>query len=147
MQILDNVSHTVRDDLLVTMKKGSKVSIAAACFSIYAYQELKKELENVEELRFIFTSPTFVTEKTSKERREFYVPRLSRERSLYGTEFEVKLRNELTQKAIAKECADWIRRKATFRSNVTQEQMMGFMSVDESSYMPINGFTTVDLGC
>lgn len=147
MQILDNVSHTVRDDLLVTMKKGSKVSIAAACFSIYAYQELKKELENVEELRFIFTSPTFVTEKTSKERREFYIPRLSRERSLYGTEFEVKLRNELTQKAIAKECADWIRRKATFRSNVTQEQMMGFMSVDESSYMPINGFTTVDLGC
>lgn len=147
MQILDNVSHTVRDDLLVTMKKGSKVSIAAACFSIYAYQELKKELENVEELRFIFTSPTFVTEKTSKERREFYIPRLSRERSLYGTEFEVKLRNELTQKAIAKECADWIHRKATFRSNVTQEQMMGFMSVDESSYMPINGFTTVDLGC
>ena len=147
MQILDNVSHTVRDDLLVTMKKGSKVSIAAACFSIYAYQELKKELENVEELRFIFTSPTFVTEKTSKERREFYIPRLSRERSLYGTVFEVKLRNELTQKAIAKECADWIRRKATFRSNVTQEQMMGFMSVDESSYMPINGFTTVDLGC
>ena len=147
MQILDNVSHTVRDDLLVTMKKGSKVSIAAACFSIYAYQELKKELENVEELRFIFTSPTFVTEKTSKERREFYIPRLSRERSLYGTEFEVKLRNELTQKAIAKECADWIRRKATFRSNVTQEQMMGFMSVDESSYMPLNGFTTVDLGC
>ena len=66
---------------------------------------------------------------------------------MYGTEFEVKLRNELTQKAIAKECADWIRRKATFRSNVTQEQMMGFMSVDESSYMPINGFTTVDLGC
>ena len=56
MQILDNVSHTVRDDLLVTMKKGSKVSIAAACFSIYAYQELKKELENVEELRFIFSS-------------------------------------------------------------------------------------------
>lgn len=147
MQILDNVSHTVRDDLLVTMKKDSKVSIAAACFSIYAYQELKKELENIEELRFIFTSPTFVTEKTSKERREFYIPRLSRERSLYGTEFEVKLRNELTQKAIAKECADWIRRKATFRSNVTQEQMMGFMSVDESSYMPINGFTTVDLGC
>lgn len=147
MQILDNVSHTVRDDLLVTMKKGSKVSIAAACFSIYAYQELKKELENIEELRFIFTSPTFVTEKSSKERREFYIPRLSRERSLYGTEFEVKLRNELTQKAIAKECAEWIRRKATFRSNVTQEQMMGFMSVDESSYMPINGFTTVDLGC
>jgi SNF2 family DNA or RNA helicase len=46
-----------------------------------------------------------------------------------------------------KECADWIKRKAVFKSNITQEQMMGFMTVDESTYMPINGFTTVDLGC
>lgn len=103
---------------------------------------MKKQLESIDELRFIFTSPTFVTEKTPKAQREFYIPRISRERSLYGTEFEVKLRNELTQKAVAKECADWIRRKAIFKSNVTQEQMMGFMTVDESTYMPINGFTT-----
>ena len=147
MQILDNISSTVRDDLKKIMRKGSKVSIAAACFSIYAYQELKKQLKGVEELQFIFTSPTFITEKTPKAKREFYIPRISRERSLYGTEFEVKLRNELTQKAIAKECAEWIRHRATFKSNVTQEQMMGFMTVDESTYMPINGFTTVDLGC
>ena len=147
MQILDNINHTVRDDLHQSVKRGSKLSIAAACFSIYAYQELKKQLEGIDELRFIFTSPTFTTDKTPKAKREFYIPRHSRERSLYGTEFEVKLRNELTQKAIAKECADWIRRKVRFKSNVTQEQMMGFMTVDESTYMPINGFTTVDLGC
>jgi len=147
MQILDNINHTVRADLQQGIKRGSKLSIAAACFSIYAYQELKKQLEGIDELRFIFTSPTFTTDKTPKEKREFYIPRLSRERSLYGTEFEVKLRNELTQKAIAKECADWIRRKVRFKSNVTQERMMGFMTVDESTYMPINGFTTVDLGC
>lgn len=147
MQILDNVNTTVRDDLKNTMKKGSKVSIAAACFSIYAYQELKAQLENVENLCFIFTSPTFIQEKTPKKSREFYIPRLNRERSLYGTEFEVKLRNEMTQKAIAKECAEWIKKKASFRSNVTNEQMMGFLTVNESTYMPINGFTTVDLGC
>ncbi|MDY6366503.1 MAG: helicase-related protein [Oscillospiraceae bacterium] len=147
MQILDNINHTVRDDLHQSVKRGSKLSIAAACFSIYAYQELKKQLEGIDELRFIFTSPTFTTEKTPKAKREFYIPRLNRERSLYGTEFEVKLRNELTQKAIARECADWIRRKVRFKSNVTQEQMPGFMTVDESTYMPINGFTTVDLGC
>ena len=147
MKIIDNINNSVKSDLQATMQKGSKVSIAAACFSIYAYQELKKQLEGIDELCFIFTSPTFITEKTPKERREFYIPRISRERSLYGTEFEVKLRNELTQKAIAKECADWIRRKVTFKSNVTQEQMMGFMNVNESTYMPINGFTTVDLGC
>ena len=147
MQIIDNINTTVKGDLQSVIHKGSKLSIAAACFSIYAYQELKKQFEGIDELRFIFTSPTFVTEKTPKAQREFYIPRLSRERSLYGTEFEVKLRNELTQKAIAKECADWIRRKVTFKSNITGEQMMGFMTVDQSTYMPINGFTTVDLGC
>ncbi len=147
MQVLDNVNITLKDDLKENIKRGSKVSIAAACFSIYAYQELKKQLESVSELRFIFTSPTFTTERTAKAQREFYIPRVSREQSLYGTEFEVKLRNKLTQKAIAKECADWIRNKAIFKSNVTQEQMIGFMTVDESSYMPINGFTTIDIGC
>ena len=145
--ILDNVTNTLNDDLKKSIHKGSRVCIAAACFSIYAYQELKKQLESVKELQFIFTSPTFITEKIPKAQREFYIPRLSRERSLYGTEFEVKLRNELTQKAIAKECADWIREKAVFKSNTTKDQMMGFMTVDESTYMPINGFTTVDLGC
>ena len=147
MQILDNINQTVRSDLQASIKKRSKVSIAAACFSIYAYQELKKQLDSIDELRFIFTSPTFIQEKIPKEKREFYIPRLNRERSLYGTDFEIKLRNELTQKAIAKECADWARKKVTFKSNVTQEQMMGFLTVDESTYMPINGFTTVDLGC
>ena len=147
MQILDNINQTVRSDLQVSIKKGSRVSIAAACFSIYAYQELKKQLDSIDELRFIFTSPTFIQEKIPKEKREFYIPRLNRERSLYGTDFEIKLRNELTQKAIAKECANWVRQKVTFKSNVTQEQMMGFLTVNESTYMPINGFTTVDLGC
>ena len=118
---------------------------------MYAYQELKKQLESVEEFRFIFTSPTFVEEKAEKQKREFYIPRLSRETSLYGTEFEIKLRNEMTQRAIAKECADWIRRKARFKSNTTGENMMGFMTVDakdaQTAYAPMAGFTTVDLGC
>ena len=147
LEILDNVNKTLKDDLSVEIGKGSKISIAAACFSIYAFAELKKQLKDIEQLQFIFTSPTFVKEKTKKEKREFYIPRLERERSIYGSEFEVKLRNELNQKAIAKECAEWIKNKVTFKSNVTNENMMGFMNVDDKSYMPINGFTTVDLGC
>ena len=151
MKILDNITNTVRDDLRVEIKRGSKISVAAACFSMYAYQELKKQLESVEEFRFIFTSPTFVKEKAEKQKREFYIPRLSRETSLYGTEFEIKLRNEMTQRAIAKECADWIRRKAKFKSNTTGENMTGFMTVDakdaQTAYMPMSGFTTVDIGC
>ncbi len=100
----------------------------------------------------MFTSPTFTAEKGGKkELREFYIPpQLSRERSLYGSEFEVKLRNELTQRAIAKECADWVRRKVTFKTNVTQGEMGGFVNVqsgeERHTYMPIKGFTTVELG-
>lgn len=151
MKILDNINNLVRDDLEQTIKKGSRVSIASACFSMYAYQELKKQLEQVDEFRFIFTSPTFISERSEKQKREFYIPRLKRESSLYGTEFEIKLRNEMTQRAIAKECAQWISRKAVFKSNITGENMAGFMTVDnqteQTAYMPINSFTTVDIGC
>lgn len=147
MELIDNVHKTLRDDLKEVMHADSKLSVAAASFSIYAFQELRKELENCKEFRFIFTAPTFTTEKAQKEKREFYIPRMNREHNLYGTEFEIKLRNEMTQKAIAKECADWIKRKAKFQSNITKESMMGFIHVDNTSYAPINEFSTVDLGC
>lgn len=147
MELINNTTKTLKDDLSVEIKKGSKLSIAAACFSIYAFQELKKQLISIDELRFIFTSPTFVAEKTKKEKREFYIPRLNRERSLYGTEFEIKLRNEMTQKAIAKECAEWIKEKVTFKSNISDKSIQGQLVVDEVGYTPINNFTTVELGC
>ena len=151
MEIFDNVTKIVKQDMEGTITKGSRISVAAACFSIYAFKELKAQLESIDEMRFIFTSQAFTTEKARKEKREFFIPRLSRERSLYGTEFEVKLRNELSQKAIAKECSDWIRRKVTFKSNITNENMSGFMNVQTvdtaMTYMPLNGFTTVDIGC
>lgn len=147
MELINNTTKTLKEDLAVEIKKGSKLSIAAACFSIYAFQELKKELCDIDELRFIFNSPAFTTEKAKKEKREFYIPRLNRERSLYGTEFEVKLRNELTQKAIAKECAEWIKQKVTFKSIVSDQTIQGQMVVDQVGYTPIDGFTTVELGC
>ncbi len=147
MELINNVNKTLRDDLMQQLQSGSRLSIAASCFSMYAFQELKEALKDIKELRFIFTSPTFVTDKVAKEKREFYIPRLNRERTLYGSEFEVKLRNELTQKAIAKECAEWIRQKVCFKSNRNNDEMTGFIHLEDVSYYPVKGFTTVDLGC
>ena len=147
----DNLNSKVVDDLKITLKRSSKVSIAAASFSIYAYEALKEELEAIDELRFIFTSPTFHKERASKEKREFFIPKLNRERSLFGSDFEVKLRNQLSQKVIARECADWIRRKACFKTNVSLNDIDGVMTITNEdgkyTYMPLKEFTTTELGC
>jgi SNF2 family DNA or RNA helicase len=150
MELIDNVTKTLKDDLSVGIKAASKISMAACCFSIYAFQELKEQLKEIKELRFIFTSPTFTAEKVDKQCREFYIPRIDRERTLYGSPFEVRLRNQLSQKAIAIECAEWIRQKVRFKSNTTNNTIQGFINVcadDGFAYTPVNGFTTTDLGC
>ena len=152
--LLDNINNLWGDELKQAIKSGSKLKIAASCFSIYAFESLKKELKKIDSLEFIFTAPAFtadkVTDKLSKQRREFHLPQQQREQDLYGSEFEIKLKNKLTQKAIAKECADWIKRKVKFRSNNTNSAMQQFAYLDNNeetlAYMPLQGFTAVDLG-
>lgn len=150
-KLYNNTTEKVVDGLKADLQSGSRLSIAAASFSIYAYQALKEELENIAELRFIFTAPTFSKSNTSKQKREFFIPKLNRERNLFGSEFEIRLRNELSQKAIARECAEWIRRKACFKSNITDGFVNGNLTVENDedlfTYMPFNEFTTPELGC
>lgn len=153
VKLIDNVNQLFGDDIKRKIAPGTKLKIAASCFSIYAFEALREELESIESLEFIFTSPTFVpnevTDSVKRERREFVIPKAERERSFYGTEFEIQLKNKLTQKAIAKECAEWMKRKATFRSNRSDAPMQQFACVKNgkaSVYHPIRGFTAVDLG-
>lgn len=152
MEIVDNVNRLLGDDLKAELGRGSKLRIAASTFSIFAFEALRDELEDLDGLEFIFTSPTFVTadatDKLPKERREFFIPpaRLG-EASLSGSEFEIRLRNKMTQRAIARECGEWVRRKVRFRSNNTGAPMQQFAVVDDSvAYQPLQGFTSADLG-
>lgn len=151
MKIIDNVNSRFGDDLKDEIKKGSKLSIAASTFSIYAFEALKKELKSVEALRFIFTSPTFIEENLQREAREFYIPHIFNEAHLCGGEFELRLKNELNQRAIAKECSQWVREKVIFKTNRHANiPLTGLVHVDSgdggAAYSGISGFTTSDLG-
>ena len=95
MELIDNINRLLGDDLKKSLKPGARLKVAASCFSMYALEALKGELEQVDELHFIFTSPTFVAkEVTDKIRKEFHIPKLNRERSLCGSEFEIHLCNK-----------------------------------------------------
>ena len=154
MDLIDNRGRLLGDDLKKEVKRGAIVRMVASYFSIYAFEALKEELSSVLELQFIFPNPTFVQEgikdKIRKETREYFIPKPLRESSLYGTEFEIRLRNQLTQKVIAKECAEWIREKVKFKSNITDGELQNFIYIENADhkviYTPIRGFTSVDLG-
>jgi len=115
-KILDNRKNgKVGEALREYITEGSKLSFISSCFTIYAFKELKKQLQKVESLRFLFIEPTFIQNKPS-ESREYYIGRNEREKSVSGSAFELKLKNDLNQSSIARECADWIQEKVALRS-------------------------------
>jgi len=152
MKLIDNVNSRLGDDLRESIKKGSKLSIAASSFSIYAYEALKKELGSIEELRFVFTRPTFIEEKFQKHSRQFYIPHIYKEADLCGGDFELRLKSELNQRAIARECSKWVRDKVVFKSNVDSTNTINGMihlkngESDGAAYSGISSFTSSDLG-
>lgn len=156
-EIIDNKSRLLGDDIKKEMKSGAKVDIVASVFTIYAFEALKEELENVSELRFIFTSSAFTKKMMNgveKKPKEFMISEAFSKTAIYGTSFELKLKNQLSQKAIARECADWIREKVRFKANISDQETMGFIAMqspyssDESiAYSPIlSGFSNDSLG-
>lgn len=72
-KMIDNKGNgRVVDELKNNLKKGSKLSIISAYFTIYAYAELKKELSRVDNMKFLFTEPTFI-KKDNELIREYYI--------------------------------------------------------------------------
>lgn len=152
MKTIDNINTRLVDELKTDIKRGNKLSIAASTFSIYAFEALRKELSGIEELRFIFSSPTFVEDEFKKESRQFYIPHIYREQELCGGEFELRLMNQLNQRAIAKECSQWVKEKVKFKSNVLHNQTIngmihvGMSDEDSKAYLNTEGFNATGLG-
>ena len=148
-KVLDNKKHRVIDELKKELNKDSKLSVISAYFTIYAYAELKKELSKIDNMRFLFTEPTFVN-KDEELIREYYIER-NTEKKMSGNEFEIKLRNEMKQAAIARECAEWLENKAEIKSlrrpNPAQPRLVYIENYDDN--ISINGtvdFTSDGLG-
>jgi len=149
-KMIDNKANgRVIDELRSNLKRGSKMSVISAYFTIYAYAELKRELSRVDGMRFLFTEPTYI-KNDSELIREFYIDH-KRKKDLAGNEFEIKLRNEMKQAAIAKECAAWLENKVEIKSlkhhNPAQPRLVYIENSAEN--MSINGtvdFTSDGLG-
>ena len=157
MKLLDNKRERLGDDIKHEVQKGDSFYIISDSFSIYAYDELKRQLKSLIDTKFLFNTPKFidspVCDKMSKDYRHFHIPKLTNEQSnFYGSEFEIKLKNKLTQKAIAMECSDWIKENVTFKSNKTKGIMQNSAIIFNKtkdkliSYSPMQSFTTIGLG-
>lgn len=118
MEFLDNIGQNrLGDALKDAISDDAKLSIIASYFTVFAYGELKEELSKIDSVRFLFSEPTFVSRmQQEKDPREFILRRRNREKGIGGTGLELTLRNNLNQRALARECADWIRSKGNFKS-------------------------------
>ena len=151
MELLDNKTQgKVIDKLREDLKSGTKLSIISAYFTIFAYQELRKELNKIDSLRLLFSEPTFVKNKKDIN-REFKLSG-SYERGLAGDRYEMKLKNELKQSEIAKECAEWIKKKVEVRAydeeySLPQKMYIMEQNGGENSYIVGSAdFTSSGLG-
>ncbi|MBN2281227.1 MAG: hypothetical protein JXQ65_11650 [Candidatus Marinimicrobia bacterium] len=151
IQCFDNRTQKVGDDLKEQIKSGSKIDIAAGLFTIYGYESLKRELNKIEHLRFIFTNPAFIeNEKKNKQKKQFKINSNSIKKAIGGSSFEINLINEMKGKAIAKECRKWIEKKVKFKSNTSNKPIQPHLRLyneDKNDvYIGIDEFSSVGFG-
>jgi len=151
IQVFNNKTDKVGDDLKKNICREIKLQVAASIFSIYGFHALKKELKSIDKLNFIFTDPTFMEiDKKSREQKQFQINSCLRQKSISGTEFEIALKNELKGKAIAKECKKWIEKKVSFKTNKGNKYIQPHVTlvnkVSSFVYMGINEFSSAGFG-
>lgn len=150
IKTFDNKINIVGDDLKNSIKANSKLSISASLFSIYGFESLKKELKNIENLRFIFTDPTFLkTDEEKKNSKYFSINSINTQKQIAGSDFEINLKNELKGRNIAKECKTWIEKKVKFKTNRGNNSIQSMLIVDEnkkSVYLGVDEFSSAGFG-
>jgi len=151
IQIFNNKTEKVGDDLKQNINRESKLQVAAGIFSIYGFESLKTELKKIDKLSFIFTDPTFIEfDKNSREQKQFQINSNVRQKAIGGTEFEINLKNELKGKAIAKECKKWIEQKVLFKTNSGNKYIQPHITLinkeNNYAYMGISEFSSAGFG-
>ena len=132
-------------------KKGFKIVVASANFSIYAFEELKKELSKSKEFRFLYTQPTFYNhEKDNNHQYKIYEIKENHP-TIDGNRFEIPLRNKMLSKSITHELSEWIRENAVFKTilgeNIFPKQLL--IQNDKESSVQVHSeieFTADGLG-
>ena len=117
--IRDNhFNGTVGDFLKEAILENSDVSIVSAYFTIYAYHKLKTNLDGIKKLQFLFGEPRFIKsmDPAKVNTRDFKIE---------DDKLTIPLESRLTQKKIAKECAEWIKDKTEIRSMVKSNFLHG----------------------
>ncbi|MFH2108541.1 MAG: helicase-related protein [Chrysiogenia bacterium] len=117
--IRDNRTHgTVGDFLKQAILSNSDVSIVSAYFTIYAYHQLKNNLNGINNLKFLFGEPTFIKSMDPNKIN-------NRDFKIEDDKLTIPLESRLTQKTVAKECSDWIKEKTEIRSMVKPNFLHG----------------------
>jgi len=147
----NNKTTKVGDDLKENIQRDSKIDIAAGIFTIYGYDSLKTALNKIDQLRFIFTDPTFIeVDKNKREQRQFRIDANNIKKSISGSIFEINLKNELMGKAIARECKKWIEKKVQFKTNAGHKYIQPHLNLINGErkfvYTGINEFSSAGFG-
>ncbi|GLX87003.1 helicase [Thalassotalea loyana] len=105
--IIDNKTKKLHEDLNQHIKAGNKLSILTGLFSLYAFDELKTELNSLEQCRILFSQFKGFSVTQDSNTSPFG--------ELTGTKFETRYRNKLNQQSLAKDFAKWLEDKADIK--------------------------------
>lgn len=127
ISILDNRKRgSVGEYLNDKIKSDAKLSIVSAYFTIYAYQKLKKQLDGVNHLRFLFGEPSFLKSLGGENHNQ-------RNADILDESITIPIPDRLVQRSAAEECAEWIREKTEIKSMVKPNFLHGKLYLIENA--------------